>query len=80
MARPLPADEASPAPASSINERLQVLLPKLVLSPSVVLVLIFVYGFIQGKITKNFSESMSYCESDVDFSDKAISIHRHAWG
>ena len=34
----------------------------------------------QGKITKNFSESMSYCESDVDFSDKAISIHRHAWG
>ena len=46
MARPLPADEASPAPASSINERLQVLLPKLVLSPSVVLVLIFVYGFI----------------------------------
>ena len=24
--------------------------------------------------------SMSYCESDVDFSDKAISIHRHAWG
>ena len=35
---------------------------------------------IQGKITKNFLGSMSYCESDVDFSDKAISIHRHAWG
>ena len=34
----------------------------------------------QGKITKNFLGSMSYCESDVDFSDKAISIHRHAWG
>ena len=30
----------------------------------------------QGKITKNFLGSMSYCESDVDFSDKAISIHR----
>ena len=34
----------------------------------------------QGKITKNLLGSMSYCESDVDFSDKAISIHRHAWG
>ena len=39
---------ASPpdAPSGGFNQRLQVLLPKLVLSPSVFLVLLFVYGFI----------------------------------
>lgn len=34
------------APSGGFNQRLQALLPKLVLSPSVFLVLVFVYGFI----------------------------------
>ena len=46
MARPSPTDGYSPARASGFTERLQTLLPKLVLSPTVVLVLVFVYGFI----------------------------------
>jgi len=46
MTRPLRSEPASPAPAIGITERLQTLLPKLVLSPTVVLVLVFVYGFI----------------------------------
>ena len=46
MAQPRRADRASRASASGVNERLQALLPKLVLSPTLVLILIFVYGFI----------------------------------
>ena len=46
MTRPLRSEPASPAPAIGFTERLQTLLPKLVLSPTVVLVLVFVYGFI----------------------------------
>ena len=37
---------AGGAPRGGVNQRLQALLPKLVLSPSVFLVLVFVYGFI----------------------------------
>ena len=37
---------AGGTPRGGVNRRLQALLPKLVLSPSVFLVLVFVYGFI----------------------------------
>ena len=42
---------ADGAPRGGVNQRLQALLPKLVLSPSVFLVLVFVYGFIASSTT-----------------------------
>jgi glucose/mannose transport system permease protein len=53
------------APRESIRSRLQDALPKIVLAPSFVAILIFVYGFILWTIFLSFTNSKTFTSNTL---------------
>ena len=57
MATSITASDVGAPTRVGLQERLQILLPKLVLSPSFALILLFVYGFILFTVYLSFTDS-----------------------
>jgi glucose/mannose transport system permease protein len=71
---------AAPMPAADFRTRLQDWIPKLVLSPSLAVILVFVYGFILYSVWLSFTDSKMLPSNDwVGFENYATLWSLSAW-